>query len=146
MRALLDTNILVRHTNREDPRQPAIRATLDSLAAGGDELCICAQSIVEFWALSTRPTSANGLGMEPSAARTQVDDILRVFTLLPDPAPLLPLWLEMCSQREVRGRQAYDARLVALMVASGISRFVTLNPADFARYPMLELIVPGAPA
>jgi hypothetical protein len=29
------------------------------------------------------------------------------------------------------------------MLCSGITRFVTLNAQDFARYPGLELIVPG---
>jgi predicted nucleic acid-binding protein len=81
-------------------------------------------------------------GKEPGDVRLEVDDLLRVFTLVPDPANLLSEWLEVCTAHQVRGRQAFDARLVALMVASGITRFVTLNAVDFGRYPMIELIVP----
>lgn len=143
MRALLDTNVFARHANRADPRQVAITAALDDLLAQRIELCVCSQNIVEFWALSTRSVAANGLGREPRQLRPELDALLAGFTLVADPPGLLPTWLDLCTSHEVRGRQVYDARLVALMLASGITGFVTLNPLDFSRYPMIELIVPG---
>jgi hypothetical protein len=38
----------------------------------------------------------------------------------------------------------YDSRLVALMLAANITRLVTLSPGDFARYPMIQIVVPGS--
>jgi predicted nucleic acid-binding protein len=59
VKVLLDTNILIRHTASNDPRQPAVRAALAKLSSAGNELCVCAQSVVEYWTMSTRPLAAN---------------------------------------------------------------------------------------
>ena len=142
MKALLDTNVLLRHANRSDPRQAAVTHALDELLSRRIELCACAQNNIEFWAVSTRPVGANGLGKEPRALRGELDQVLSGFTIEPDPPSLLDTWLELCSALEVRGRQVYDARLAALMIAARIPTLVTLNADDFARYPGLEVIVP----
>ncbi len=143
MRALLDANVLLRHANNADPRQHPVTAALDGLLTRGIELCICSQNVLELWALATRPTAANGLGREPQQFRPELDQLIAAFTILPDPPDLLSIWLELCTKHAVRGRQCYDARLVALMTATDTRTLVTLNASDFTRYPMLELIVPG---
>jgi predicted nucleic acid-binding protein len=141
--ALVDTNIVLRVGGSDRPASAAVNATLAGLIAGGWRVCVSAQSLVEAWTVLTRPAAANGIGLSPSLAKLEIDRIMGVFTLLPDPPDLFPRWLDLCTTHEVRGRQAYDARLVALMLGAGITRFVTLNPVDFARFPMLDLIVPG---
>ena len=143
MRALLDTNVFLRHSLTADARQPAITAALDALLADGTELCICSQNIVEYWALSTRPVNANGLGKSPAQVRREIDSITPGFSLIPDPAELLAIWLNLCTTFEVRGRQAYDARLVALMSATAVTTLVTLNPADFSRFATIKLVIPA---
>jgi hypothetical protein len=42
------------------------------------------------------------------------------------------------------GVQVHDARLVALMMAHGLSHLLTLNPADFQRYPGITALSPSA--
>jgi predicted nucleic acid-binding protein len=43
----------------------------------------------------------------------------------------------------VKGKQVHDARLVAMMEAHGITHILTLNGADFARYPGIVVIDPA---
>jgi len=112
----------------------------------GYELCVCSQNLVESWAVATRPLAANGFGMEPRDVRPLLETAAAGFSLAPDPAGTLRTWLDLCTQHEVRGRQCFDARLVAVMLASGMTHLVTLNPIDFTRYTMIHLIVPGQPA
>jgi predicted nucleic acid-binding protein len=44
----------------------------------------------------------------------------------------------------VQGKQVHDARLAALMLAHGITHILTLNGADFARYPGIVPIDPAS--
>jgi len=140
MRVLLDTNIIVANANRDDVHHPRVAAGLRRLVAEGAELCIAAQNIFELWVVATRPVTANGLGLSPPEARQKIDGVLAACTLPPDPAGLLPRWLDVCEQYRVCGRQAHDARLAAWMQLLGMKKVVTLNPGDFARYPDIECI------
>jgi predicted nucleic acid-binding protein len=51
-------------------------------------------------------------------------------------------WLDLCSRYGVSGRSAHDARLVALMLAHGLTHLLTLNSADFARYAEITAVTP----
>ena len=144
MKALVDTNVLARSGNVSDRAQPKILSSLEQLFRQGVNPCLCGQNVVELWAVATRPINANGQGKTPHTVRRELDALLLGFEMIPDPPELLSVWLDLCTQFEVRGRQVFDARLVALMKAAGISKFVTLNPADFRRYPGIELVVPVA--
>jgi predicted nucleic acid-binding protein len=101
------------------------------------------QSLFEFWVVATRPLEVNGLGMGAHQARGEVLGILNAFSLLPDPADLLERWLDLCVRHSVCGRPAHDARLVAVMLAHGITHLLTLNPGDFARYPKATCLAPA---
>ena len=142
MNALLDTNIVVRHVNRNDVLHPAVEATLAGLLAQGAKLVLAAQSLYEYWVVATRPVEVNGLGLAAAEARQTVDALLESFELLADPADLVHRWLDLCTRFAVRGRPAHDARLIAAMQGNGISHLVTLDPGDFARYPGIECIIP----
>lgn len=138
MRILLDTNIVVRNSNRTDVQHEQVAARLRQLVSDGVELCIAAQSIFEFWVVATRPVDVNGLGLSPSETRQKIEVILEAFSLLPDPQDLLSTWLNLCERHAVCGRPAHDARLVAWMVLHKIDRLQTLNPADFLRYGEID--------
>jgi predicted nucleic acid-binding protein len=117
-------------------------ALVQDFAASEDELCICLQSLIEFWAVATRPRDANGLGLEPDEA-LQMSDFREIFTLLPEPHDIA----ERCAlvgQNAVRGKTAHDARIVALTQAHGIDKIATFNQRDFRRYPGLTLINPSS--
>jgi predicted nucleic acid-binding protein len=134
VKALIDTNILLRHFNRTDPFQSAVTRSLARMVDRGVTLCVCAQNIFEFWAVATRPAGVNGLGHNAAATRRNVDVILETFELLPDPPDLVARWLEICTRHEVAGKPSHDARLVALMEAAGVEELLTRNIRDFARF------------
>jgi predicted nucleic acid-binding protein len=142
VRISLDTNILLRGALRADPQHPRVSEALARLAAAGWELCIGLQNVVEFWVVATRPTDVNGFGLSPERGRAEVDLLLSTYALMRDPPDLLERWLDLCTRYAVSGRPAHDARLVALMLAHGVTRLLTLNPADFARYSEITCLSP----
>ena len=60
MRYLVDTNVLLRLLQRNDPNYSTIRKVVLTLLRRGDELCCAPQNIVEFWNVCTMPSSSRG--------------------------------------------------------------------------------------
>jgi predicted nucleic acid-binding protein len=133
---LLDTNLLGRMTNSNDPQCAATRRAVHGLLAGNERLVIFPQNIYEFWAVATRkpglpPAGQNGLGMTCEQASQWLHFFQRRFTLLPDRAELLERWHALVKSLGIKGLKAYDARLVAAMQLFGIQRLPTFNVKDF---------------
>jgi predicted nucleic acid-binding protein len=144
MNILLDTNIL---TRLAEPGHARYRAAFDATAAlraRGDTLCIVPQNVYEFWAVCTRPTSANGLGKTPAVAAAEISTFRTNFTLLADTAAILPAWETLVTTHAVLGRNAHDARLVAAMVVHGVTHLLTFNEQDFRRFPGITVLTPAA--
>jgi predicted nucleic acid-binding protein len=142
LRIALDTNVVLRTASSADPEHARVRGFVEELTAVGDDLCIAPQVVYEYWVVATRPADVNGFGLSPPEARLSVDQVLRVFRLLRDPADLLSRWLDLCTSLHVSGRAAHDARLVAWMLSCDIARLVTLNSGDFKRFAEIECITP----
>lgn len=140
---LLDSGVLLRIFNRADPNRRSIRAYLSSLRANGHRLVASTQNLAEFWNVSTRPTEARGgygLSIEETDRRVRV--IERLVTILPENPQAYRVWRNWVVTLSIRGVQVHDARLAAWMVAHGIKNIVTLNGADFQRYPGIATLSP----
>jgi predicted nucleic acid-binding protein len=83
-RCLIDTNILLRLSRRDDPQYALVQAALDELDKQGTDLCFAMQNIVEFWNVCTRPIERNGVGLSVAETDRSVEAIERAMTLLPD--------------------------------------------------------------
>jgi predicted nucleic acid-binding protein len=142
VRILLDTNISLRNAVQGDPLHAKVNAALARLIRAGWELCVGTQNLVEFWVVATRPTDVNGFGMTPQQAASEIVDLTTAHTLLRDPPDMLERWLELCTRYGVSGRPAHDARIVALMLAHGVTQLLTLNVADFRRYTEITCLTP----
>jgi len=142
-RYLVDTNILLRIARPDDPNFPLIRVAFKTFGERGSEGCFSLQNIAEFWNVCTRPLNRNGFGLTIKEANQRVGYIERSMTVLPDTERVYAIWRKLILEREVRGVQVHDARLVALMLAHGVSQVLTLNHADFLRYPDIEPIHPS---
>ncbi len=101
------------------------------------------QCLYEFWVVSTRPTSVNGLGRTPIQAIADVRVFKAAFTLLDDPPSLYSTWESLVLSKPVLGRKAHDARLVAAMMVHGLGKVLTLNPQDFQGYLGIHALTPG---
>lgn len=65
-----------------------------------------------------------------------------MFRVLDDAPGTFRRWRQIVQSHAVKGRQAHDARLVALMVELGIDCVLTFNLDDFRRYHEIRAISP----
>jgi predicted nucleic acid-binding protein len=140
---LLDTNILLRMSKRDDPRYPMIGGALLALVAQGTRLCFTSQTLGEFWNASTRPLDQNGFGLSTAEADRIARVIERDFEFLPDSRDVHDRWRRLLVAHEVKGAQVHDARLAASMYVHGVAQLLTVNVRDFQRFTGLRVIHPA---
>ncbi len=144
MDVLLDTNILLRLVDRNDPAHVTIRAAVRIIKARGDKLVVATQNLAEFWNVCTRPASARGgFGLLIADAGKRLRLLERIVRILPDTPAAYPIWKDLIITLGVIGVQVHDSRLVALMKVNNVSHILTLNGPDFARYAGLVVLNPA---
>ncbi len=62
---LIDSNILIRWVQPNDPDYAVVQAAFELLVRDGTILCYTSQNLAEFWNACTRPTERNGYGLKP---------------------------------------------------------------------------------
>ena len=145
MIVLLDSGILLRLLERKDPVHSTVRAAVRALKLRGDHLAMCAQNVAEFWNVCTRPSSARGgLGLSINETDQRLRLLERIVRFLPDQPAAYSVWRNLVVSLAVSGVQVHDARLVALMHAHQVTHLLTLNRADFARFPGITALDPHA--
>jgi predicted nucleic acid-binding protein len=144
MNVLVDTNIVGRMVEPAHVQhQPAVDAVA-ALVARGDSPCLVPQVLYEFWVVATRPTTANGLGMTPSEAASEIARLEGLYGVLLDSATLYSEWKRLVSVNLISGKNAHDARLVAAMTVHGLTHLLTFNTADFARFSGITAMDPAS--
>ena len=144
MRVLIDTNVLTRSVQpSHSMHAQAVNAVIE-LKIRGNDLCVCPQNLVEFWAVATRPESANGLGMSTSEAEIELSKIKSLFLLLEDNASIHAAWERIVIKYHVSGKNSHDARLVAAMKTHGLTQVLTFDGNDFKRYSDITVLSPRA--
>lgn len=142
MPLLADTNILLRLVQRSDPEHVTVRNALRRLRGQGEQICFAPRNLVEFWRVCTRPAAVNGFGLTTEETDRRARVIERLFLLLPDGPAVHAQWRRLVVAHAVSGVQVHDARIVALMHVHGIGSLLTLDVADFSRYPGVTAIHP----
>jgi predicted nucleic acid-binding protein len=143
MSVLLDTNILTRSAQPAHPMHQDAVVAVSALRTNGEDLYVVPQNLIEFWAVATRPLSANGLEMTTERAQAELARIKSLFRLLQDTPAVYDEWEILVAQYAVSGKNTYDARIVAAMTVHGISDLLTFNVADFKRYPGITVTSPS---
>jgi predicted nucleic acid-binding protein len=143
---LVDTNVLLRSVESGHSMHATARHALQHLTAAGAVLCVAAQNLIEFWAVATRPLSANGLGLSPAQAAAEIVSFKAAFLLLPDTPAIFTHWERVVTAYGVQGKRAHDARLVGVMKAHGVGQILTFNVVDFGPYISGESITVIDPA
>jgi predicted nucleic acid-binding protein len=144
MNILVDTNILTRSAEPGSSQYQPAKDAVTALRAQGHVLCIVPQNIYEFWAVCTRPASANGLGKTVAETVTELATFRRTMTLLDDTPAILPAWESLVAAHAVVGKNAHDARLVAAMLVHGVTHLLTFNDQDFRRFTAVTVLTPAA--
>ena len=140
---LLDTNILLRYANPNDPAHLAVVATITKLFATGEALGIVPQNLYEFWVVATRPIAANGHELTIAECHQMLDGFKAAFTRVPDHPNLLAEWEALVVAHACIGKLAHDARLVAAMRTHGLTKLLTFNGVDFRRFPGITVLDPA---
>ena len=143
MRMLLDSNILIRWLEPDNPDELLVVAAIDRLMFSGTDLCFTSQNLGEFWNAMTRPINRNGYGLSPEGADFRARKIEAEFNLLPDSPQIFAVWRKLLVAYRVCGVQVHDARLVAAMHLHGVGRILTFNTKDFARFDSIEAVHPS---
>lgn len=144
MNILLDTNILLRSAEPAHAQYREAADATDALAKQGHVLCLVPQNFYEFWVVSTRPVAQNGRGKTPDEVTAEFAFLDSHFTLLPDTPAVFAGWKRLVVAYKVTGKPSHDARLVAAMLAHGITHILTFNDADFRRYAGIAAIPPAS--
>jgi len=143
MTILADTNLLTRSAQPSHAMYPAAVAAVELLSQRGERLVLGPQNLYEFWVVATRPPGENGLGLNVRQAHAELQRIKRVFYVLPEAPAHIVEWERLVLQYDVKGKNAYDARLVASMNNHGVSTILTFNVSDFARYTGITVLDPN---
>lgn len=134
---LVDSNLLLRLAERGHPSHAVALRSLSNLRSQNSLIYACPQNCTEFWAVVTRPITANGLGFLTAEAEAELADIEAIFPLLPDDARIYPEWRRLVTLAGVSGKPTHDARLMAVAVVYGIDNLLTFNGKDFAKFTSL---------
>ena len=140
---LTDTNILLRSLYPEHPHYGAAENALASLRFRNETLCVAPQNLIEFWAVATRPRDANGLGMTPARAASEIAILRQFFRVLPATPDVLETWQRIVVSLGISGRQTHDAHLVAIMQVYSVTNILTFNGVDFRRFPGITVLDPA---
>lgn len=140
---LVDSNILIRWVQPDDPDYAIVEAALATLAGTGVVLCYTSQNLAEFWNASTRPASRNGYGLSPEETDRRARHFESRLRLLPDSLAVHEEWRRLIVDYSVSGVQVHDTRLVAAMRVYGVTKILTFNVKDFVRFTGIEAVHPG---
>jgi predicted nucleic acid-binding protein len=143
---LVDTNILVRLVLPHDPLSPITLAAIDELQTRGEALLVTPQNLMqnlmEFWAggHTTAGGKRSGLHERQSARRSPpIGGAVSCYRSASGDVSALAPARQM---HAVRGRQAFDAHLAAVMMESGLDRILTFNVDDCRRYAGITAVSP----
>jgi predicted nucleic acid-binding protein len=131
---LVDTNVCLRIATPESMQHDSAKLAVATLISRRDEVYIAPQVITEFWGVATRPTTVNGLGWPVETAELEVTRLLARYPVLAETRQLFPEWHRLVVQHRVMGKQAHDARLVAIMHDNGVTHILTFNVNNFRAY------------
>ena len=146
MSVFIDTNVLLRTIEVSDPSHPAAVRAIAALIKAGETLIVTPQIVAEFWNVATRPRERNGIGLTPDTADAELAQIEGFFTVVGESTNVYSTWKHLVTRYRVSGVETHDTRLVAAMKVYGISRILTFNARDFARYSDVQIVDPATVA
>ncbi len=147
MSYFVDTSILARLANMDDPRHQLASDAIYSLHQRGEVLRITPQNLVELRNAATRPVAVDGIGLSASEAQVIAMRFEAMFPLLEETPAIFPLWKALVEAEGIIGKQVHDARLVAVCHAHRVTHLLTFNGPHFVRLsrfgPGVEVVDPS---
>jgi predicted nucleic acid-binding protein len=138
----LDTNILLRFPFDEQSSPTLANRACAELMRRGYVLGTTVSNLAEFANVATRPVAVNGLGFSPMQAQQRIRAFEKRLVVFSESLESFRIWKQLVNTHEVRGTKVHDTRVVAIMLHSGIRSILTLNTADFTRFPEIVTLHP----
>ena len=139
---LLDTNILLNLVEPTHAHHEVAVSSVRHLLRLGNNFCIVPQIFYEYWVVSTRLATQNGRGKTPEYLLSEIAYFQTRFKLLPETGQVFEEWKRLVSAHHVAGKLAHDTRLIAAMLVHQVGHLLTLNDADFRRFPDIQILTP----
>jgi len=139
-RVFVDTNVLLSATDTDRPQHADALEFLEAGRLGHLRLFASNQIFREYLVVATRPLKANGLGLSPEKAASNINLFRRVIAVLPETPETTSALLGLVKSKKLKGKRIHDANLVAIMQQHGLQRLKTCNPQDFSPFPKLVLV------
>jgi len=127
MAHLVDTPLLMRLANVDDPQYTVADQAVITLRRHGETLRTAPQNLIEFRNSATRPVAASGLGLAPTVVEALAAIYEASFPLLPETPDIYPAWKALVQAAGVVGKQVHDARLVAACQVYGLTHILSFN-------------------
>ena len=133
---LLDTNILLRLSNKRDQDYQATQAAISGCWKKGRRLFLADQILHEFWVAATRSIKKNGLEFSSAKADRYMTRFMKLFVRLPEPKLLFDSWRLLVNAHSIVGLPAHDARIAAFVQTYPLTGLMTYNADDFKALPI----------
>jgi predicted nucleic acid-binding protein len=102
---LIDSNILLRISRRDDPDYRAVADRLERLLIEGAALYYTHQNIAEFWNVWTRPADKNGFGLDGETAEREIAKFESMMEFAADSASVYKKWRQLVRDYKGSGRR-----------------------------------------
>jgi predicted nucleic acid-binding protein len=108
-------------------------------------LYLTPQVLCEFYSVITSPRRV-AAPSSPAVALTALSAWLALpgISILPTTSRAVTVLLDLMRRHPVSGPEIFDLQIVATVRANNVSRIYTFNAGDFAVFPELTVVVPGA--
>lgn len=130
-RILVDTNVLIYATLRNDARYEKANEVLEMRHENGVELCISVQNLAEMYSNLTGPKNDPPDSFEVARAKIESIAGLDHMTIFPVNFAIIRRALRLCEIHSVRRQQYFDMQLAGTMLEEGINTVFTENVKDF---------------
>ncbi|HYX24522.1 MAG TPA: PIN domain-containing protein [Thermoanaerobaculia bacterium] len=128
----VDTNVLIYATNAQSPWNQQATAVLNEARQRGVNFVISPQILREYLVSATR--AAPSPLLSSAEALENVELFQKEFRIVSDTPDVAANLVTLVRQYGVLGKQVHDTNIVAVMLTHGVSRLLTHNVADFARF------------
>jgi len=141
--ALLDTNVLVYATFKDDPFYSKAKELQVKVISGATRACLTPQILTEYYSAVTNPRRVTN-PISPKEAREVIEAYLKaasIFKIYVKETTVKKM-VELAEQHKVKGQDIFDVMLVATMLDNEIKRIYTANEEDFKKFEGIEVINP----
>ncbi len=139
---LADSNVWLRSSEPGHIMYPSATQAVKTILEE-DDIYLVPQTMNEFWRVVTAPLDKQrgGFGWDVEEADRKVRQLEFDFPMKYDNAEVYRKWREVVLAFGVTGIKVHDTRLVAAMLAHGLTHILTFNVKDFERYIPLGITV-----